>query len=184
LFQKNFKKTIQNLGNRAFKHQAIAEAELRFEDPNFAYKLDQDVMVRGVGNGVLVLPKRIGEKPILVQGFHSYLISKYTKTPYIAFNPYDEKTKEILFTIRNMWPDNEPDSHNFVMSFMASSIDAQIKDSLFVILWGQGANGKSFLMEMHKAALGSLFAVKIDINFLMSRASSAENATPLLMMLK
>ena len=181
---KNFKRSMQNLGNRSFKRQVVSEAETRFYDPMFAVKLDKNEMILGVQNGVLLLPRDASQRPQLIQGYHSHLVSRFTTTPLIIFDPLHPKTKEILLALRNIWPDNEADSHNFIMSFLASSIDGRVKESLFIILLGGGANGKSVIMELHKAAVGDTYVAKMQMAFLTTKTSTSENATPAIMMLK
>ena len=44
--------------------------------------------------------------------------------------------------------------------------------------------GKSFLVELHKGAIGSIYGVKMPVSFLTSRSKDAESATPALMQLK
>lgn len=180
----NFKKTVNKLGDHTFKKHVVTEAEDKFNQIGFAESLDTDPLIRGVQNGILKLSLALGGKPQLVQGYHSYKVSKHTKVPYIPFNPYDPQTKEILIALRNLYPDNEPDSFEFTMSFLASTIDGNPKESMFMIMVGKGANGKSFLVELHKGAIGSTYGVKMPLPFLTTKPHGADTATPALMQLK
>jgi len=180
----NFKSTMRKLGDRMFKRNIIQEAEDKFYKCGFAKKLDRDPLVRGVQNGVLKLTLAPGGRPILIQGFHNHLISKYTSVPYIPFNPHDELTKKIIITLRNMFPDNEPDTFDFIMYYLSSTIDGNPKESMFMIMTGGGANGKSFLVELHKGAIGSNYGVKMPISYLTGKSTNADSATPTLMQLK
>jgi len=179
-----FKGTLRKLGDRNFKKNVLIEAEDRFNRRGFAMSLDTDPLVRGVANGVLKLTLAAGGCPELIIGYHSYPVSRYTNTPYIAFNPYDPITKQILITLRNLFPDNEPDSFEFTMYYLSSSIDGQPKESMFMIMVGSGCNGKSFLVELHKGAIGETYAAKIPLSFLTGKSGNADNATPALMMLR
>jgi phage/plasmid-associated DNA primase len=181
---KNFKKSIRNLKDRNFKKNVIAEAEDRFNKIGFADSLDKDPLIRGVSNGVLKLSTSAGGKPVLIQGHHSYPVSKYTDVPYIAFNPYDELTKEILLTLRTLFPDNEPDTFEFMMYYFSSTIDGNPKESMFMMLVGKGSNGKTFLVELHKSTIGSIYGVKLPLSYLTQKSTSADTATPAQMMLK
>lgn len=180
----NFKSTMRKLGDRNFKRNVIQEAEDKFFKRGFAMKLDKDPLIRGVQNGVLKLTLAPGGRPMLIQGYHSYLVSKYTEMPYIAFNPYDPLTKRILITLRNMFPDEEPDSFDFTMYYLSSTIDGKPKESMFMIMTGSGANGKSFLVELHKGAIGNTYGVKMPLSYLTCRSSHADSATPAQMQLK
>jgi hypothetical protein len=180
----NFKATMRKLGDRQFKKNVIMEAEDRFNKRGFADGLDKDPLVRGVQNGILKLSMAPGGKPQLIQGFHSHLISKYTKVPYIPFNPHEELTKKIIIALRSLYPDNEPDSFDFTMSFLSSTIDGNVKESMFMVMVGKGSNGKSFLIELHKGAIGCSYGVKMPLSYLTGKSSNADNATPAQMMLK
>lgn len=180
----NFKKTMNKLGDRGFKRSVIMEAEDTFEELGFSKKMDTDPLIRGVRNGVLKLSLAPGKGPQLIQGYHSHLVSKYTDVPYIAFNPHDPVTKKIIITIRNLFPDNEPDSFNFTMKYLSSTIDGNPKESMFMLMTGAGSNGKSFLVELHKGAIGEKYGIKMPIEYLTSRSKSADTATPAVVMLK
>lgn len=180
----NFKATMRKLGDRNFKRNVIQEAEDMFFSRGFSMSLDVDPLIRGVQNGVLKLPMNPNGKPTLIQGYHSHKVSKYTEVPYIAFDPRDPLTKQIITTLRNMFPDEEPDSFEFTMSYLSSTIDGNPKESMFMIMTGSGANGKSFLVELHKSAIGSTYGVKMPLSYLTCKSSHADNATPAVMQLK
>ena len=183
LVYKNFKASIRRLGDRNFKRNCLLESETLFEHIGFANKLDKDPLIRGVGNGILKLSTKSNGKPELIRGHHQYFVSKHTKVPYIAFNPYDEKTKDLLMVLRDIFPDDEPDSFEFMMSYLASTIDSNPKESIFVMAVGNGANGKSFLSEIHQAALGD-WSVKMQLSYLISKQKNADSASPSIMQLK
>lgn len=178
---KNFKASMRKLGDRNFKRYVILEAEDRFNQCGFSEKLDKDPMVRGVQNGILKLSRN---GPVLIKGYHSHLVSKFTEVPYIPFNPYDLDTKKLILTLRALYPDNEPDSFEFTMYYLSSTIDGNPKESMFMIMVGKGSNGKTFLVELHKAAIGNIYGVKMPLSYLTGKSTSADTATPALMQLK
>ena len=177
---KNFQKSCRNLKNSGFKHSAAREAEQLFEKMGFAESLDNDPNLKGVANGIL----QLGSTCNLITGFHGHLVSKYTAARYKKFNPHDPITSKVLIALRNLFPDNEPDTFNYIMHYLASTLDGHKKESIFLILVGKGSNGKSFLVELHKGAIGSIYGVKMPLSFLTSRSKDAESATPALMQLK
>lgn len=179
----NFKTSMRKLGDHIFIKHVVGMAEVKFSRCGFSDSLDKNPIIRGVANGVLKLGWN-GSPPQLIQGYHTHPISKYTDVPYYAFNPYDEKTKEVLITLRGMFPDNESDTFEFTMSFLASTLDGNPKESMIMIMVGQGSNGKSFLVELHKSAIGETYGVKMPLSFLTAKNSSPDNATPAIMMLK
>jgi phage/plasmid-associated DNA primase len=177
---KNFQKSCRNLKNCGFKHSAARESEQFFEKMGFAESLDADPNLKGVANGIL----QLGPKCNLITGFHGHLVSKYTSARYKKFNPHDPITSKVITALRNLFPDTEPDAFNYIMHYLASTLDGHKKESIFLILVGKGSNGKSFLVELHKGAIGSIYGVKMPLSFLTSRSKDAESATPALMQLK
>lgn len=177
---KNFQRTSRALKNGGFKKGAIVEAEYIFERIGFAQDLDKNPLLKGVGNGVLLL----GPEPKLIRGYHGHKISKFTDIDYIPFNPENPKTKKLLIALRNLFPDAEPDTFNYIMHYLASTLDGRKKESIMLLLVGAGSNGKSFLVELHKGAIGAIYGVKMPISFLTSKVKDSESATPALMQLK
>jgi hypothetical protein len=55
---------------------------------------------------------------------------------------------------------------------------------MIMIMVGKGSNGKSFLVELHKSAIGDTYGVKMPLQYLTTKSTSADNATPATMMLK
>lgn len=180
---KNFKATMRNFSSNTYKKSVINEASIRFNKVGFADSLDKDPLIRGVSNGVLKLATGKG-KPLLLTGYHGYAVSRYTKVPYIPFNPFDEITIKIMGVLRSIFPDDEPDSHEYTLTYLSSTIDGNPKASLFMIMPGSGSNSKSTILELHKEAIGDTYGVKIPLSHLTSRDKNSENATPAMMMLK
>jgi hypothetical protein len=180
----NLKATMRSFSNRTFKKYVLDELEELFQQKGFCQDLDKDPLVRGVQNGVLKLTTTPGCRPRLIRGYHSHKISKYTQVPYIPFNPYDPITKQIIIALRNLYADDEPDSFEFTMYYLASTIDGNPKESMFMIMRGGGGNGKTFIVELHKAAIGPIYGVKMPLSYLTNKSSNADNATPAQMQLK
>lgn len=180
----NFKATMRSLGNTSFKKYVMVEAEDLFLKYGFIQSLDKDPLIRGVQNGILKLSISPGGRPKLIKGYHTHRVSKYTEVPYIPFNPYDELTRKIVKALRYLFPDNEPDSFEFTMSYLSSTIDGNPKESMFMIMRGGGGNGKTFLVELHKAAIGPTYGVKMPLSYLTSKTNNSDGPTPALMQLK
>jgi hypothetical protein len=179
LVRRNFKLSCRKLRDAGFKTGVGHECEQLFERIGFADELDKNPNILGVGNGILVL----GEDITFVTGYHNYLVSAYTPVMYKPFNPRDEITKKLLISLRNLFPDDEPDTFNFLMHYLSSALDGRKKESLLLLLVGNGSNGKSFLVELFKSVIGDKYAVKMPMSFLTSRQKNSESATPALMML-
>ncbi len=177
--KRNFQMSAQDLRRSAFKNGVMCEAEQVFERVGFTKNLDNEPLILGVGNGII----KLGPVCELITGYHNYAISKFTTTDYAPFNPRNPITKKLLIALRNMFPDDEPDTFEFMMHYLASALDAKKKESILLLLVGNGSNGKSFLMELFKETVGEQFVVKMNLSFLTSRQKNAEGATPALMSL-
>jgi phage/plasmid-associated DNA primase len=177
---KSFVNSCRSLRNSGFKRGVGIECEQLFEKMGFSDKLNADPDLKGVANGII----KLGKKCKLITGYHGHLVSKFTTARYKSFNPHDPITKKVLQALRNLFPDDEPDTHNYIMHYLASTLDGHKKESIMMFLVGKGSNGKSFIVELHKGAIGSTYGVKMPISFLTSRAKDAESATPALMQLK
>ena len=176
---KNFQKSCRSLRNSSYKRSVVSECEQLFERMDLFEKMDSNPCLKGVANGIL----KLGEKCSLITGYHNYYVSKYTKVAYRRMNPYNTTTRKVLIALRNMFPDDEPDTFNYIMHYLASTLDGKKKESIMMLLVGKGSNGKSFLVELHKGAIGAMYGVKLDLEFLKQR-SGAEQASPALMKLK
>ncbi len=181
----NFRKSIQNMGNNGFKKQVISEAECEFEQTGFSATMDADPNVIGVSNGVLVLPTpKNPHPPELHTGYHGYRVSIFTLVNYYEFNPYDPVTAEILVGVRNLFADDEPDTHNFFMHYWASALDHQPKESIMVIVVGNGCNGKTAIFELVKNALGPYCINPPPSYILDTGLSDADKPSPLTIQFK
>lgn len=175
----NLKVTCRKLRDNGFKNGVGRECEQLFERVGFAEQLDMHNNIMGVGNGILKMDKRV----YFIDGYHNYLISKFTPVNYREFNPYNTTTKKLLYALRSLFPDNEPDTMEFLMCYLASALDGKKKESLLVLLVGSGSNGKSTIMELFRETLGQ-YCVKMPMAFLTSRQKDSETASPALMSLK
>lgn len=175
----NLKTTCRKLRDSTFKNGIMREAEQVFQKINFSESLDKDPEIMGVGNGIL----KLGNTVQFIAGHHNYLVSMHTPVEYIPFDPYNPITKKLLCALRNLFPDHKPDTFEFIMCFLASSLDGKKKESLIILLIGTGSNGKTSLLELLRETI-SVYAVKMSLSFLTHRQKNAEGATPALMVLE
>ena len=177
MVKKKFQDSCKKIRDSGFKSGTSRECEQVFEIIDFASMIDQDPDIMGVGNGLL----KLGADIKFITGYHSYYISKYTPVDYKEFNPYDPVTKKLIIALRNLFPDDEPDSFDFMMHYLSSSLDGKKKESIFLIFIGAGSNGKSFLMELHKNAIENQYGGKVPLSYLTSFSKGSEGANPVLM---
>lgn len=174
----NIRYTCYNLNCNNFKSGIDEQCHITFWNPKFYDALDKDGNLLGVGNGVLNL-----KNLTLYQKYHNFLISKFTPIDYVEFNPRDSKTKQLIIGLRNLFPEDETETFNFVMSYLSTALSGNEKDQIILFLFGEGSNGKSWLLEMMEQTLGN-YSDKISMTFLTAKENSAENATPQLMKIK
>ena len=174
----------KHLHKSHFIRSILSACETRFAQRGFYESLDRDPMIRGVKNGVLQLCPSGLIGPSLIESAHSHRVSKSTTASYTKFDINDSEIKRVVIALRNMFPDEESDSFEFVMHWLASTLDSRAKDSMFVIMIGGGSNGKSVLMAFHNAVLGSTYCAPMPISFITGKSGHAESASPATMLLK
>lgn len=176
----NFCDIVRCLGNSMNKARIITELASLFHVEGFMRRMDKLPNVIGFSNGILVLPTENDMQPRLIKGYHTYAVSNFTETPYIQFNPFNPRTKELIIMLRAIFPDNEPDSHEFIMSMMALALDRKFKDVIFLILSGGGSNAKTTIMELTRNCLGEKLIGKLDASVWTTGRGNAESASPAL----
>ena len=172
---RNFKVSFRKLKDSSFKTSVSREAQDLYSDYNFTDKLNKEPSILPVANGILVLGKRVK----LISGYHNYIVSKYSPTNYMPFDPRNIMIKKVLYIYRNLFPDDRPDTHEFFMSLYASSLDARPKDQMFCMKVGGGKNGKTMTTEIHRNMLGHIFAITLSMQFITgSQKRDAEASSP------
>jgi len=186
---KNFLISMSSLSSHRGKMAIIAELQALLTKRGFIEKLDKNPMTLGVGNGILKLDVS-GNPEELVQSANEYYVSRYTQTNYPenGFDPDNPEILRLLLAIRKMFPNNEPDTHLFMMCFLASTLDKLVKTGLFVMCTGEGRNGKSFLLELHRNMLGDSntngYSAKMRITALTQQSKNPESPSSGIMQLK
>lgn len=179
----NVRGSARGLWTTPFKIGVLRQAEVIFSQPGFIKSLDQDAMCLGVGNGVLHL-SREGAAPKLLKAFHGFKISRSTETMYEPMDPEDPLTLRLLGAMRNMFPEDESDTFEYVMSYISASIDNRPREAIMLLLTGAGSNGKSVLLSLITSMLGAQYSCAMPFSMLIcNREDSPESAKPMLMQL-
>lgn len=177
---KTVSQASRKLYNNSFKRGVISECESIFRKMNFADQLDRDENIMGVGNGVLVFNK----VPTLVSSYHHYKISRFSTVNYRKMDPTNNIIQDVFKSIWDLFPENEKDAFHYVMFFLSTSLTGRLKACLFLTLRGNGANGKSYLMELMRGVLGGVmeggYGCKLPIQYLIEREAMSNNASPVL----
>jgi len=162
IIKKNFQQSCRKLKDATYKYNVVKDAQDIYNSVTFVDKIDKYPNILPVANGILIL----GPKVRLIQGYHNYLVSKFAPVDYIPFDPRHPMIKKVLYIYRNLFPDDEPDTHEFFMCAYASSLDSGKKESLFFMKVGGGKNGKTMTTEIHRNTLGFIFAVTLPIQYI------------------
>ena len=178
-------KTLKSIGKMKFIHSVIERSAHKFKNYYFLKHLDKDPEFMGVKNGVLDLRNRNVK---LIKNYHDILISRSTGTRcepgHIKFEPNkgdyifngpSESARKLFYVVKELFC-GDMESFIFIMCFLASSLDHRNKRPIFFIWLGGGANGKSFILEMHINALGHVtengYANKLNIAFFVKESKN------------
>lgn len=180
--KKQFLMSIKGIFTTPFKRNVIEATADKFSDPALIKRMDKTEHIMGVGNGVLEFD---GPNVRLLDHYHSYPVSMYTDTNYIEYDPENKYIKTVYKALHSMRPDDEADAFEWIMYYLSTSLDGHQKESLFLIIQGSGANGKSVLIEFFKAAIGDLYARNMPVSLITDQSrTKASAADPAMMDLK
>jgi P4 family phage/plasmid primase-like protien len=180
VIKKNLKKSAKSLSKSGFKSCILKELSSLFNKRGFIETLDKDKHIIGVRNGVI----KLSYNPKLITGYHKYAISRSTNVSYYLYEPNCPYTNKIVNTIKLIFPADEQDVYEYLMYYFASCLDGKPKQSLFLILTGNGSNGKSFLIQFVRDVLGDYYSEKLPLSFLTEKRIGSEKADPSLMKLQ
>lgn len=161
---KNTKSSTGKLSCSNFKGNVFKELQLMMLSSNFVNKLNLDANILGVGNGVLVLDniyEHNGIKiPKLIKSYHEYKITNFTPVDYIPYNPESKYIQKMEELINDLFPPNEQDAKEFIMYFLASSLDFHAKESLLLICCGNGCHAIDTPIMMYDGSIKLVQDVK------------------------
>lgn len=170
------KKLVRNVKETTFKNKIMSECVELFYDSNFLSKLDSQPHLLGFENGVFDL-----ETYEFRDGCPEDYISFSTKCDYVQYNEYDTKIKEVYNFMKQIHVDQELREYTFLL--MASFLDGRCYEQKFHFWLGNGANGKSTLVELFEDSLGD-YAASAPNTILTRQRGSSSNANPEIAKLK
>jgi phage/plasmid-associated DNA primase len=178
---KNVYTSANQLNDFGFKRSVLSQCEANFSRPHFSKSLDQEPNILGVGNGVLDLS---GDIPFLIQSYHPHPVSRYTPVKYTPIDPNDPLVQAVFKSLWDSFPAGEHDAFEWIMFYTSTSLTARMKAALFLTLSGNGANGKSYFMELIRGILGNEndngYGCKLPISWLIERDRDPNSASPIL----
>jgi phage/plasmid-associated DNA primase len=148
----------QKLYTTEFKKGILKEAEVLFRKRGFIQGINGDQNILGVGNGVLEL----SENPKLIRHYHDYPITLFTDIDYIQYDSNNPFIQTVLDGIYNLFPEDEKDAFHYIMYYLASCLDGKPKDSMILIITGQGCHAKDSLIRMFDGTIKKVQDIQIE----------------------
>ena len=156
--KKQFLLSIKGIFSTPFKRNVIEATADKFADPILIQKMDKTEHIMGVGNGVLEFD---GPNVRLLDHYHSYPVSMYTETNYIEYDPENKYIKDVYKAIRSMFPDDESDAFEWVMYYLSTCVDGMPKESLFLIIQGQGCHAIDSPIMMYDGSIKMVQDIRV-----------------------
>lgn len=142
-------------------------------------KFDADPWLIACPNGVINL--RTGE---LSPGRPDQFISKACRAEYKGLDDIDKMAPLFRKTVLEIFSDNE-ELFDFLIRLFGYCITGVTKEHIFIVLHGQGRNGKGILMELIAYVMGDLVGpVEAEMLLDQGRSRGSTGPTPDIMMLK
>lgn len=160
---KNLTMSARKLSCSNFKNSILKEAGISFECRNFIKDLNKDQNILGVANGILVLNEFDKDGyPKLIKGAHEYKISSSAPTNYVKYDPNNEYIKKVEALLKSFFLEEEYDSHEFQLLYLASCLDGLPKDNILFILRGDGCHSINTPIMMYDGSIKMVQDVKIN----------------------
>lgn len=155
--KKNLQKCVKKLFTPKFKSDIIKEAGLMFRKRGFIDSLDKDKHLLGVENGILDL-----NNIELINYYHDYPVTCSTGIRYIPYDSTNRYIIEIEQVIRNLFPDDEMDVHEFLMYYIASCLDGKPKQSIILIITGIGCHSIDTPILMYDGTIKKVQDIELN----------------------
>jgi len=161
---KNIKTLINKLHKTSFEDDVIKGAKMYYNDKKFTWYLNSKKHLIPFENGVYDLLE--GRFKKTKKDDYINLTVKYN---YVA-NVYN---KEVEIFIENILPDKG--IRDYVLKKLSECLNSDIPNTNFLMFIGNGANGKSQLLNLMKLAMGEL-GEKVEVTLLTRKRTNANEA--------
>ncbi len=153
-----FMNSMKHITNNSFKESVVADTASKFMDDQLIRRMDKTKHIMGVGNGVLEFDHA---NVRLLDHYHSYPISMYTETDYIPYDENHPDIKKVYGFLHSLVPETERDALDFILFFLSTSCDWYPKESLFLIITGNGCHAIDTPICMYDGSLKMVQDVKV-----------------------
>ena len=161
---KNIKSLINKLHKTGFEDEIIKGAKMYYNDESFIQNLNCKKHLVPFSNGVYDL---------LANGYRKTIKEDYVNLICnYEYNP-NVKNPEVYDFIRKILPNEGV--RDYVLKKMSECLNGDIPNTNFLMFIGDGANGKSQLLNLMKLTLGEL-AEKVEVTLLTRKRNNANEA--------
>lgn len=164
---------MKKLKTHSNKSNIMSECRLLFYDKEFYEKLDTNIHLLGVKNGVYDL-----DKDEFRDGRPEDFISLCTNIEYHQHSENNVLSPEV-YKINNfiaqVFPNN--DKRHYIMKNVGSFLHGATKDERFHTLLGSGGNGKSKLLELIIKTMGD-YAINFPVTLITRKRKKSGEASP------
>ena len=161
---KNIKSLVNKLHKTGFEDEIIKGAKMYYYDESFIKNLNSKKHLVPFENGVFDLIKREFRKTKKEDWIN--LILGYNYDPKVD-NP------EVHQFIKQILPNKRV--RDYVLKKMSECLNGDIPNTNFLMFIGDGANGKSQLLNLMKATMGEL-AEKVEVTLLTRKRNNANES--------
>lgn len=175
--KKQYSTVRMKLKANAFKSNIMRECQVLFYDPDFAKKLDDNKHLIAFRNGVFDTLSQCFR-----EGRPDDYISLCTNVDYTEDVKYHEYScwAELKLFLDRILP--IPSVRTFFLKHLATCLSGVFQPR-FIIMTGNGSNGKSMLMNLMATGMGD-YGSKVNVAMFTQRRGKAGAATPELIRMK
>jgi len=171
----NIKCLVNKLNKPGFKKEIVEDCKLFYYTSNFINKLDCKKSLVAFTNGVYDLHAKLGSGAVGERG----CFRKSTKEDYISMSvgyDYDDSIRNpsVYDFIHQILPDKQV--RDYVLKKFSDCLDGNIPNTKFLMFIGDGANGKSQLLNLMKRSLGE-YGEKVEVTLLTRKRNNANEAS-------
>jgi P4 family phage/plasmid primase-like protien len=163
---KNIDSLIIKLNKPGFADEIVKGAKLYFVDEEFKEKLNCKKHLVPFENGVYDL---------ISNEFRSTVKEDYVNLTLRYDYDLETKNPEVYEFIEKILPDVQV--RDYVLKKMSECLNGDIPNTNFLMLIGDGANGKSQLLNLMKLTMGQL-GEKVEVTLLTRKRGDAASANP------
>ncbi len=169
---------VKSLRTTGFKDNVVRECAEKFFDPKFYDKLDSNLYLMGVQNGVLDLTDSKNKNIKFREGRPDDYISKKCDVNYIEPDMSDPDFREKINTVEKFFQQILPNEsvRKYLLLRFATCLTGK-DDERFPILTGTGGNGKTILLEFLQSVFGE-YACSVSTTIFTQRSGSSSAASP------